>query len=71
MPSTVIKTSLPDALAFAALEVGYPQVAEMHCIRPCTLGDIVISVDTAQRQAQQQEHTLRIELTYWRLTVCC
>jgi len=46
-----------DVLAFAALEVDYPQVVEMQSYLPLYLGDIVISVDTAQRQAQQQEHT--------------
>jgi len=35
----------------------------MQSYLPLYLGDIVISVDTAQRQAQQQ-NILRIELTW-------
>ncbi|HLO49233.1 MAG TPA: rRNA maturation RNase YbeY [Kamptonema sp.] len=49
-----------DVLAFAALEVNCPHPQEM----PLYLGDIVISVDTAHRQAQQQGHPLQTELAW-------
>lgn len=51
-----------DVLAFAALEV-CPQPLQMQSI-PLYLGDIVISVNTADRQAQQQKHTLQTELAW-------
>ncbi len=53
-----------DVLAFAALEVDFPQPAEMRSLLPLYLGDIAISVDTARRQAQQQGHTLVTELAW-------
>jgi probable rRNA maturation factor len=53
-----------DVLAFAALEVDCPQPVKIQSRLPLYLGDIVISVNTAQWQAQQQEHTLRIELAW-------
>ncbi len=53
-----------DVLAFAALEVECPQPVEMRSLLPLYLGDIVISVDTAQRQAQQQSHNLSTELAW-------
>ncbi|MBF2001039.1 MAG: rRNA maturation RNase YbeY [Synechococcales cyanobacterium M58_A2018_015] len=51
-----------DVLAFAALEVEYPKVAFSG--DPLYLGDIVISIETAQRQAQQQAHSLQQELAW-------
>lgn len=53
-----------DVLAFAALEVDFPQPVEMRSLLPLYLGDIVISVDTAGRQAQQQGHNLQTELAH-------
>ena len=53
-----------DVLAFAALEVDCPQLEEMLSSQPLYLGDIVISIDTAQRQAQQQGHSLKTELAW-------
>ncbi len=53
-----------DVLAFAALEVDCPQREEMQSSEPLYLGDIVISIDTAQRQAQQQGHPLKTELAW-------
>jgi len=53
-----------DVLAFAALEVDCPQPDELLASLPLYLGDIIISVDTAQRQAQQQGHTLLAELAW-------
>ncbi|TVP58496.1 MAG: rRNA maturation RNase YbeY [Nodularia sp. (in: Bacteria)] len=52
-----------DVLSFAALEVDFPQIPEMLAA-PLYLGDIVISVNTAQRQAQQQGHSLPTELAW-------
>lgn len=52
-----------DVLAFAALEVDFPQLDELRSL-PLYLGDIVISVDTAKRQAKQQGHTLLTELAW-------
>lgn len=53
-----------DVLSFAAMEVEYPTVEEMPEDEPVYLGDIVISVDTARRQAQQQSHSLETELAW-------
>ncbi|WGV28801.1 rRNA maturation RNase YbeY [Halotia branconii] len=52
-----------DVLAFAALEVDFPQSPEMIA-EELYLGDIVVSVNTAQRQAQQQGHSLLTELAW-------
>lgn len=51
-----------DVLAFAALEV-CPQF-KMPSSLPLYLGDIVISVATANRQATQQGHPLKTELAW-------
>lgn len=53
-----------DVLAFAALEVDCPNPTQMQLSLPLYLGDIVISVDTADRQAQHQGHGLQIELAW-------
>ncbi len=54
-----------DVLAFAALEVDVPQPLDEYLTsEPLALGDIVISVDTASRQAQQQGHSLSTELAW-------
>ncbi len=53
-----------DVLAFAALEVDFPISEEMRSHLPLYLGDIVISVDTANRQAAEQGHTLQTELAW-------
>lgn len=58
------KNQPTDVLAFAALEVDYPQPEELKLSQPLYLGDIVISADTANRQAQQQGHSLKIELAW-------
>ena len=52
-----------DVLAFAALEA-LPQLPEMDTDEPLYLGDIVISIETAERQAQQQQHALPTELAW-------
>jgi probable rRNA maturation factor len=51
-----------DVLAFAALEVDCPQPPEEFSAESLYLGDIVISVETANHQAQQQGHSLKIEM---------
>ncbi|MGB3510832.1 MAG: rRNA maturation RNase YbeY [Microcoleaceae cyanobacterium] len=53
-----------DVLAFAALEVNFPQPEEVDSDLPLYLGDIVISVETAFRQAKQQKHLLITELAW-------
>ncbi len=52
-----------DVLAFASLEIDAPQ-SELWLDLPLYLGDIVISVDTAHRQATQRGHDLRTELAW-------
>jgi probable rRNA maturation factor len=47
-----------DVLTFAALENDMPQIKGA----PVYLGDIIISVDTAQRQALAYQHSLTEEL---------
>lgn len=59
------KNQPTDVLAFAALEVNSPQLPpQMQLPLPVYLGDIVISVDTAYQQAQQQGHSLTTELAW-------
>ncbi len=59
------KNQPTDVLAFAALEVNSPALpAEFLAAEPLYLGDIIISVDTAKKQAQQQNHTLTRELAW-------
>jgi probable rRNA maturation factor len=53
-----------DVLAFAALEAGSPQPEEMLAEIPLYLGDIVISIETAQRQANERSHSLQHELIW-------
>jgi probable rRNA maturation factor len=53
-----------DVLAFAALEADVPHAEELRSLLPLYLGDIVISVDTASKQAQQQAHSLTTELAW-------
>lgn len=50
-----------DVLAFAALEVEAPPLEDAE---PLYLGDIVISINTAERQAQEQQHDLKTELAW-------
>jgi probable rRNA maturation factor len=59
------KNQPTDVLSFAALEVDSPQIPpDMQAAESVYLGDIVISVETAYRQAQQQGHPLTIELAW-------
>jgi probable rRNA maturation factor len=53
-----------DVLSFAALETDFPQIDEILTTEPLYLGDIIISLDTAARQAAEAGHSLRWE-TAW------
>jgi len=53
-----------DVLAFATLEDSSPQNDEVYQSQPVYLGDIIISVETAQRQANLQNHSLNVELSW-------
>ncbi|MDJ0728161.1 MAG: rRNA maturation RNase YbeY [Prochloraceae cyanobacterium] len=54
-----------DVLAFAALEIVIPQPsARAFLEEPLYLGDVIISVDTAYRQAQEQKHSLTKEIIW-------
>lgn len=53
-----------DVLAFAALEVDSPLPKAIQSELPLYLGDIVISVETAQVQALEQGHSLKQELAW-------
>ncbi len=59
------KNQPTDVLAFAALEVDSPQIPDhKESSTPLYLGDLVISIDTACRQAREQEHSLQTELAW-------
>ncbi|MEQ8381308.1 MAG: rRNA maturation RNase YbeY [Coleofasciculus sp. A1-SPW-01] len=59
------KNQPTDVLSFAALEVDSPQIPpDMQAAESVYLGDLVISVETAYRQAQHQGHPLSIELAW-------
>ena len=53
-----------DVLAFASLEVDFPQPEELLQFHLLYLGDIVISVETANRQARERGHSLFWELAW-------
>ncbi|MGG6240849.1 rRNA maturation RNase YbeY [Nodosilinea sp. AN01ver1] len=53
-----------DVLSFAALENDFPLTDELLDTEPLYLGDIIISLDTATRQAAEAGHSLRWE-TAW------
>jgi probable rRNA maturation factor len=53
-----------DVLSFAAMEVDFPQVADNSLDSAIYLGDIIISVDTAARQAPEHGYSLRKELAW-------
>lgn len=58
------KNQATDVLAFATLETDFPSIPAEYAIEPVYLGDIIISVETAGRQAQQQGHSLNTELAW-------
>ena len=54
-----------DVLAFAALETDIPKPKDTdYSLEPLYLGDLVISLDTAYKQAQKQNHSLTTELAW-------
>jgi len=53
-----------DVLAFAAQEAGLDNLPPQAIPGPLELGDIVISVETAARQAAQHGHNLEEELLF-------
>ncbi|HIK43867.1 MAG TPA: rRNA maturation RNase YbeY [Leptolyngbyaceae cyanobacterium M65_K2018_010] len=53
-----------DVLSFAALETDSPLAPELLATEPLYLGDIVISLDTAEQQAEEAGHSLAWE-TVW------
>lgn len=59
------KNQPTDVLAFATLEWDFPKITdEPDSSEPLYIGDIIISVETAQKQAQQQGHSLQRELPW-------
>ena len=54
-----------DVLAFAALETDMPKPTDANYLEePLYLGDLIISLDTAAQQAQEQQHSLTTELAW-------
>jgi probable rRNA maturation factor len=53
-----------DVLSFAAMEVDFPKIALHPADLAFYLGDIIISVDTAVKQAPQHGYSLRQELAW-------
>ncbi|MGB3136185.1 MAG: rRNA maturation RNase YbeY [Nodosilinea sp.] len=53
-----------DVLSFAALETDFPLLDELLETEPLYLGDIIISLDTAERQARSAGHSLRWEAVW-------
>ena len=53
-----------DVLSFAALEDETPLAPELLETEPLYLGDIMISLDTAQRQAEAAGHSLAWEVVW-------
>ncbi|MDJ0659927.1 MAG: rRNA maturation RNase YbeY [Crocosphaera sp.] len=59
------KNQPTDVLAFATLEWDFPTITpEEKVNEPLYLGDIVISLETASKQSQQQGHSLQRELAW-------
>ena len=53
-----------DVLAFAALETEVPHSDYIYHQQPVYLGDIIISIETAARQASEHQHPLERELAW-------
>ena len=53
-----------DVLSFAALEANVPGAESLYEQQPLYLGDIIVSVETAARQALESDHTLIKELAW-------
>ncbi|TVP65417.1 MAG: rRNA maturation RNase YbeY [Leptolyngbya sp. LCM1.Bin17] len=53
-----------DVLSFADRDLDSPLATDLLASEPLYLGDIIISLDTAQRQAQAAGHSLRWEMVW-------
>jgi len=53
-----------DVLSFAALETDMPGLDALHEQHPLNLGDIIISVETAFKQALKAQHSTEHELAW-------
>jgi probable rRNA maturation factor len=53
-----------DVLSFAAMEVDFPSIPNQTADLALYLGDIIISVDTAAKQAAEHGYSLRKELAW-------
>ncbi len=53
-----------DVLSFAALETDMPGMEALLQAQPLALGDIIISIETAARQALTNGHTLSQEVAW-------
>ncbi len=53
-----------DVLSFAAIDLEFPVAPDLLATEPLNLGDIIISLDTAARQAAEAGHSFRWE-TAW------
>ncbi len=53
-----------DVLSFAALETDIPHADSIYQQQPVYLGDIIISIETAARQAADSQHSLERELAW-------
>lgn len=53
-----------DVLAFAAQETKMPGAQNIYQTAPLPLGDLIISVETAQRQCHDEYHSLTQELAW-------
>jgi probable rRNA maturation factor len=53
-----------DVLSFAAMEVDFPEIEDDSADLVLYLGDIIISVDTAVRQAAEHGYSVRKELAW-------
>lgn len=58
------KDRATDVLSFAAMEVDFPKIESETADLALYLGDIIISVDTAVRQAPEHGYSLRKELAW-------
>ena len=58
------KDQATDVLSFAAMEVNFPNIEDETADLAIYLGDIIISVDTAVRQAPEHGYSLRKELAW-------
>lgn len=53
-----------DVLSFASLDTDLPGIDALHAEQPLYLGDIIISVETAARQAPTSQHSLTQEVAW-------